>query len=303
MSSISPKKSLGQNFLTSPDIVEDIVEAGDVQAPDTILEIGPGTGMLTKVLLEKVSTKNGGRVIAVEKDDRLIKELEEKFSKEIENKEFVLIHGDISDAEIIPALEREQLFYKPFKLIANIPYYITGEILRLFLSGNHQPSTIVVLVQKEVAERIVGGRMGGTGSKSSKQGRSGKPPAPKENLLSLSVKVYGIPYYVRTVKAGSFFPKPNVDSAVLKIDSITKNFFEGLERDSEKIFFELIRAGFAHKRKMLIGNISPFLKIQGLSSDIILEIFREIGVDGKIRAEDVTLIQWKDLLKKLGRAG
>ncbi|MDD5318476.1 MAG: rRNA adenine dimethyltransferase family protein [Candidatus Pacebacteria bacterium] len=287
-----PKKSLGQNFLTSPDIVRDIVEAGEVSPEDTILEIGPGTGMLTKALLDKVSSGTGGKVVAVEKDDRLIDELREKFGEEIRKNKLSLIHGDIADAKNI--LGKAKLFEKPFKLIANIPYYITGEILRMFLSGDHQPTSIVVLVQKEVAERIVGGRTGGTGSKSSKQGRSGKPPAQKENLLSLSVKVYGVPSYVRTVKAGAFFPKPNVDSAVLKIDKISKNFFKDI---SEELFFELIHAGFAHKRKMLLGNINPFFKKIGLNPSDTVKIFEEIKLDTKIRAEDVTLEQWRNLTR------
>ena len=190
------KKSLGQNFLKSKKALEAIVLAGEISENDTVLEIGPGQGALTEKLLE-----TGAKIIAVEKDDRLIEFLKEKFSKEITSEKFEIIHGDILEIDL------DFLKNKSYKLIANIPYYITGLIFRKFLSGNIQPEKIVILVQKEIADRIIA--------------RDGK-----ESLLSLSVKVYGTPKKIMKVEKENFSPKPKVDSAILLIDTISKNFFK-----------------------------------------------------------------------------
>ena len=169
---MKPKKSLGQNFLTSIPARIAIIEAGNLAASDTVLEIGPGKGFLTKGLLE-----SGASIIALEKDSELLPVLKETF---LNHKNLTLIEGD--------ALTYEPPS-KPYKLIANIPYYITGAILERYLSHTHQPSHMVVLVQKEVAERVCA--------------RDGK-----ESILSLSVKAYGEPKLVYKVSRGSFNPAP-----------------------------------------------------------------------------------------------
>src|SRR3990167_6163537 len=163
------KKSLGQHFLRNRAILKRIVEAGNISAEDTVLEVGPGEGVLTELLL-----KQAGKVIAVEKDDRLIPVLEQKFAAEIASGEFELIHADILEFSIF----NFQFSKKPYKIVANLPYYITGQFLRKFLQGTEcPPHTMVLLLQKEVARRIVA---------------SDK----KESILSISVKAYGTPKYI-----------------------------------------------------------------------------------------------------------
>lgn len=258
------KKSLGQHFLTSQGALDAIIEAGDIVGDDIVLEIGPGRGVLTEKLLFF-----GGKVVAVEKDDDLFLLLQEKFKKEISQNRLDLIHGDILDFD--PSIFS---FYKDlnYKLIANIPYNITGAILEKFLSADSQPERMVLLVQKEVAERIV--------AKNN-----------KESILSISVKVYGEPKYIQTVKAGSFSPAPNVDSAIISIENISKDFFKDF---SEKDFFIMLRAAFKSKRKKLSSNLSTiFDKIK------VQETFRKIGLDDNTRAEDVSTSLWGTLAENL----
>ena len=258
------KKSLGQNFLNSPKALADIIDVAKVSMGDDVLEIGPGRGVLTKELL-----KVGARVTAVEKDRELVVILKEMFSEEIEKGQLSIVEGDVLEfniEEYVQGLKSNSRY----KLIANIPYYITGQIFRMFLEGDNvghciQPSSITLLVQKEVADRVVA--------------RDGK-----ESILSLSVKAYGEPKYVSTVKRGSFTPSPNVDSAILYIGNISKNFFTN-DEISEKKFFEIIKIGFAHKRKILLGN----LKEKGF---ILPETFNQ-----KIRAEDLKIEEWVGVVK------
>lgn len=253
------KKSLGQHFLNSPQIISDIVKAGKVTKEDVVLEVGPGEGVLTRELL-----LTGAHVISVEKDDRLIPELQKTFSKEIAQKQLELIHADILDVGL-PHLTKQS-----YKVVANIPYYITGQIIRMFLESDKQPLSMTLLIQKEVAERIVS--------------RDGK-----ESLLSLSVKVFGEPKYVRTVGKGAFTPQPKVDSAVISIENISK---ERLEGASEKKFFSLIHAGFAHKRKQLLPNL-----IGLFSKEKVALAFKNSEIDPKARAEDINLKTWIKLCK------
>lgn len=262
---IQAKKSLGQNFLKSGTVLEKIVNAGDVNKSDLILEIGPGQGALTEKLLEKA-----GKVIAIEKDDRLIDILKEKFSKNIENGSFELIHGDILEENI-----EKMLRGNDYKLIANIPYYITGQIFRKFLSESRQPSKMVVLVQKEVAQRVVA--------------NDGK-----ESLLSMSIKVYGQPKNMGIVAKGNFNPIPKVDSAILLINNINKDFFKDF---SESDFFELLKIGFSHKRKQLGGNLRNLIK-----DDVLIEkILQKCGISPKSRAEDLKKEDWAKLVLEYKR--
>jgi 16S rRNA (adenine1518-N6/adenine1519-N6)-dimethyltransferase len=250
------KKSLGQNFLISTAPIKRMIELTQVTSQDVVLEIGPGKGVLTRALLD-----TGARVFAVEKDDFLIPMLQVSFDKEIREGRFTLIHGDILEYEV-----KDIVGTSAYKLIANIPYYITGEIVRKFLEAEHQPSCIALLVQKEVAERIVA--QDGKGS-----------------ILSISVKAYGIPKYGGTVKKTLFRPMPNVDSAIIFVDQVSKKVFSDAQV-SEQRFFEVVKAGFAHKRKQLKNNLKDVI------SDEKLEAI------GMRRAEELTVDEWIAIAKE-----
>jgi 16S rRNA (adenine1518-N6/adenine1519-N6)-dimethyltransferase len=258
------KKSLGQHFLRSERALSKILEAGDPNGNDLVLEIGPGEGVLTEKLL-----KFSGKVIAVEKDDFLAEALKNKFADEIRKGRLEILHEDILNFD-----PRTLEFYDDldFKIIANIPYNITGAILEKFLSADFQPETMVLLVQDEVAKRIV--------ARDS-----------KESILSISVKAYGNPSYVEKVLAGSFVPAPRVDSAILAIESISKDFFN---RFSEKGFFQLLKAGFSSKRKKLSSNLSNIYP-----KERVLEAFEALNLDENTRAEDLDLQNWQKLAQTL----
>jgi 16S rRNA (adenine1518-N6/adenine1519-N6)-dimethyltransferase len=257
-----PKKSLAQNFLMHRATGERIAEVAGISGEDTVLEIGPGTGLLTRALLMRA-----GKVVAVEADRELIAGLEEAFASEIASHKLELIQGDIRnfDTSALPTA---------YKLVANIPYYITGEILRTFLSGERQPASMTLLVQKEVAVRIA--------------------RSTKESLLSLSVKVYGEPKYRFTVPRGAFVPAPSVDSAVLSIEGINRDTFENTAQ--EEAFFSMIRAGFAHKRKFLARNLEVVA-----SQEEIKNAFSTVGIPEKARAEDLTLSNWLAVVRTVHR--
>lgn len=266
------KKSLGQHFLNSPKIIADIVSVGKVKRGDIVIEIGPGEGVLTSELL-----KTGAHIVTVEKDDRLIPVLREKFAKEISSNQLFLIHDDILNLGLSKGIFDTNLLtlsVSKYKVVANIPYYITGQLIRMFLDSDKQPESMTLLVQKEVAERIV-----------AKNG--------KESLLSLSVKIFGEPKLVRTVGRGAFSPQPNVDSAVLSIENISRNNFSvsGVE---ESMFFKVIHACFAHKRKQLLPNLSTIY-----NKEVLAGVFKKIGLDQKCRAEDLPLETWIKLCSVL----
>src|SRR3989339_793610 len=283
------KKSLGQNFLKSEKIAQEIVEAGEVGPDDIVLEVGPGKGILTAELLKKAK-----KVIAVEKDESLAELLRTKFCDSIKVSLLEVVVGDI--LKFNP--KSYNLIPNAYKIIANIPYYITSHLLRTFLESDCQPSLMVLMVQKEVAERIVGtkseakrnfsrlpaGEAGftlprsGAGSDAS---QNFVLPSSKESLLSISIKTYGRPEIIRKVPAGYFSPAPKVDSAVIKISGISKNFFQDI---GEKKFFETVKKGFSQKRKMLINNL------KAKKDD-----FTACNIDEKARAENLSLEQWKCL--------
>jgi len=250
------KKSLGQNFLNSKTIAQEIVRAAELSKLDTVLEIGPGKGFLTSELL-----KTEAHILAIEKDDRLIPFLQEKFTKEIATGRFTLIHGDITNFD--PSTHG--LTKGNYKLIANIPYYLTGYIIRSFLETPHKPERMILMIQKEVADRIVA--------------RDNK-----ESILSIAIKAYGVPRIVKKVPARYFTPAPNVDSAVLAIEHISNKHFN--DSAFEKLFFDIVKTGFAHKRKQLAGNIKELF---GDRTSILL---KEAGINPSSRAEDITLKEW-----------
>lgn len=247
------KKSLGQYWLRSERVARAIVQTAELKSGETVLEIGPGTGFLTKFLLE-----TGAEIMAIEKDERAINFLEEKFAAGIKGKKLKLFHGDI--------LTEKVSLPEKYKLVANIPYYITGQIVRKFLSGERQPERVVLLVQDEVAKRIVA-------------------VDKRESLLSISVKAYGTPEYIQKVPAKLFAPAPKVASAILLISNISKNNFEQ-NKISEEKFFALVKQGFNNKRKMLRNhlNLPP-------------AIFARCKIKDTSRAEDLTLANWLCLAK------
>ena len=257
------KKSLGQNFLNSKTVAHDVVTAAKVNEKDTVLEIGPGTGFLTRQILNFA-----GKVYAVEKDSDLIPQLKTEFASDVESKKMEIIEGDILEEE---TLKKIRVKNGEYKLVANIPYYITGQILRTFLSGEKKPSSITLMLQKEVASRIVA--------------HDGK-----ESLLSLSVKVYGTPKYIKKVPARYFSPKPKIDSAILHIENISKKNFKS--EKEEALFFEIIKAGFAHKRKFLTRNLETLF-----NKEKIEKLFQTCEISAKARAENVPLEKWLSLTK------
>jgi 16S rRNA (adenine1518-N6/adenine1519-N6)-dimethyltransferase len=291
------KKSLGQNFLKSEIALRKIIEAGDIRKDDVILEIGPGKGALTEKLLEQASL-----VIAVEKDRELFEFLQTKFEKEILSGQLKLISEDILNFNIGEASSslrgRQSIAERTlgrsdddgqrkfsaenfrgesgntlptsrnYKIIANIPYNITGAILKKFLTEKNQPERMVLMVQHEVATRILA--------------RDGK-----ESILSVSVKAYGEPKMIAKVDKRYFSPAPKVNSAIISIKNISRKIFEENNLDEEK-FWEIVKTGFAHKRKKLSGNLK----------DIISSLNEGFFTNFKDkRAEDLTLKDWISLSK------
>jgi len=252
---------LGQHFLNAEWVARDLLASLNVAKEETILEIGPGKGALTEKLLA-----TGRRVVAIEKDEILVARLREKFASEIAAGKLILVENDVRN------VEPEKLGLGAYVLAANIPYYITGEIIRQFLETAHQPRAAALLIQKEVAERIVA--------------RDGK-----ESILSLSVKAYGKPRIIAKVPKGCFNPPPSVDSAILLIDAISRNFFTGI---SEEQFFTVVRAGFSAKRKLLASNL---LKVASHARTTLAEA----GIKEDARAEDVPLEKWGALARLIAR--
>lgn len=256
---IDPKKSLGQNFLFDDGLLDKIVQAAELTVQDDVLEIGPGLGALTRQL-----AIHGGRVVAVELDQRLLPVLEDELG-DFANVE--LVHGDALGFD--PA----DWFERPFVVVANVPYYITGAILRHLLTGSPQPQRMVMTVQKEVAERL-----------------TAEPP--NMSLLAISVQYYGRVHRVSTVKAGAFWPRPDVDSAVIRIDVEPQP-----PGTDEAAFFRVVRAGFSEKRKQLKNNLKQLGDEATVSAALATA-----EVDGRRRAETLSLGEWRALVGALANS-
>ena len=255
MSHFQTKKSLGQHFLNDTNIAGKIADAGEIDKGERVLEIGPGTGILTEALLER-----GAVVVAVEADLRAVDVLKERFSEAISSGDLTIHHADIRER----GFEYLGLKTGNFKIIDNIPYYISGLLFRIALSGGIKPSMVVFLVQKEVAERIAREK--------------------KESLLSVSVKAYGDPEYVFTVKRGSFTPPPKVDSAVLRIRNVHGN---RLAKVGDEHFFEVAKRGFGSRRKQLFGTLKDHYE-----KTLLTDAFVHAKIGEKDRGEDLTIEQW-----------
>ncbi|MEK7462368.1 MAG: 16S rRNA (adenine(1518)-N(6)/adenine(1519)-N(6))-dimethyltransferase RsmA, partial [Patescibacteria group bacterium] len=246
------KKSLGQHFLNSDYVPKKMCLAAGLQTGELVLEIGPGTGMLTNELLAR-----GARVIALEADPRAIESLEETFAAELAAGQLTLYHGDARALDFAEL----KLTNQQYKVISNIPYYISGLLFRTILESNIQPNTLVFLVQKEVATRICRDK--------------------KESLLSLGVKAYGTPTYICSVASSHFNPPPKVDSAIIAINNISKDNFRSIH---ELDFFKLLHLGFGKKRKQLAGNLASHY-----DKTAILNAFKVVGLAPNVRAEDMAL--------------
>jgi 16S rRNA (adenine1518-N6/adenine1519-N6)-dimethyltransferase len=257
--------NLGQHFLKSHAIINTIISTANVGEKSKVLEVGPGKGILTLALLQ-----NGAKVVAIEKDSKLYKYLQEKFTKYLLSKQLILANEDILTFDIKKYLNTSE----EYKIVANIPYYITGSFLKKFLTHEYKPSSITILVQKEVAERIT------------KRNN-------KQSMLSLSVWTYGKPKIIAKVKKQLFSPPPQVDSSILHISEISNNFFVQ-NNIAEAQFFKLIRIAFSQKRKLLSNSLKHLL-LMNKNADAL----KKAGIAQNARPEDVPISSWAILTKLL----
>lgn len=264
MEKLKAKKSLGQNFLKDESVLRRIIESANLSPEDTVVEIGPGQGALTGLLAEKCK-----KVIAIELDDRLIPVLQTKFA---DNDNVEIIHDDILKINLPELVESEKLKSANYKVIANIPYYITAPIIRLLLETKYPPREMLLMVQKEVAERVVA-----------------KPG--EMSILAVSVQYYAEAKFLFTVFKESFDPKPKVDSAIIKI---THNLQPATDNKKEEIrkFFRIMKAGFSAKRKTLINNLSASLQ---LDKKTVEEKLGAIGFSPNVRAQELGVEDWRKL--------
>jgi 16S rRNA (adenine1518-N6/adenine1519-N6)-dimethyltransferase len=249
-----PSKRLGQNFLTDKNILQKIIASADIKKTDIILEVGPGTGILTAELAQKAK-----RVIAIEKDKKMIEILGQSL-KDFKNVE--IINQDILKFNID----------KKYKVVANIPYYLTSALIRKFLEDKNQPSQMILMIQKEVAQRIVA-------------------TPPNMSILSASVQFYAEPKILFYVSKNSFWPAPKVDSAVIKIEPKNKP-----DQVSPTLFFNILKAGFSSPRKQLAGNLSKGLKIKKEEAEKLL---LQNDIDPKQRAETLSMEDWEKLASNI----
>ena len=253
-----PKKSLGQHWLHDPQALEAIVEAAEIKPTDTVLEIGPGLGTLTQYLEGQAQ-----HVVAVEFDSMLAAGLKARVSAA----NLQVVQADILEFDLtdLPAA---------YKVVANIPYYLTSKLLRTLSESNNPPSVIVLLVQKEVAERVAAS-------------------AGQLSLLAVSVQLYYSAQLGIIVPAEKFTPPPKVDSQVVILHRHAKPLFHSI--DSQK-FFRLVKAGYSEKRKKLRSSLSGGMGISKAEADALLS---SAGIDGELRAQALSLDDWYKLYKKL----
>ena len=252
---LSPRKSLGQNFLIDPAALEKVIDAAEIHKTDEVLEIGTGLGSLTRFLAQAA-----GRVVSVEIDRNLITILEDVLSS-TENVE--LIQGDILKLNPANLMKKDG-----YLVIANIPYYITSAIIRHLLEAEIRPRTLVLTIQKEVANRICA--------------------LPGDlSLLALSVQVFGKPIIASRISAGAFYPPPKVDFAVIRIDMYPQPL---ISYDQMETFFRLAKAGFGQKRKMLRRSLTAGLS---LPQSQIEQVLQKSMIEPTRRAETLSMDEWK----------
>jgi len=257
---LRPRKGLGQNFLVDEAVLRRIIAVAEIAPGDCIVEVGAGLGTLTAALIE-----HGGRVIAVEVDERLAEVLRSRLG---DSPGLTVFVGDILEAQIDELL-RDAWSTPPaeYKVVANIPYYITSALLRHLLEGRPRPGLIVLMVQKEVAQRIVAqpGDM---------------------SLLAVSVQFYGQASIAARVPARAFYPAPKVDSAIVRIQTHPRL---ALSPNEVEPFFRIVRAGFSQRRKQLHNALAHGL---ALSPPVVSEAMGEAGIETRTRAQALSVEQW-----------
>ncbi|UMX47907.1 MAG: 16S rRNA (adenine(1518)-N(6)/adenine(1519)-N(6))-dimethyltransferase RsmA [Candidatus Nealsonbacteria bacterium DGGOD1a] len=256
---ITPKKGLGQNFLTQIGVIEKLVKTAGIKQGETILEIGPGTGNLTAEL-----AKRGDKIIAIEKDADMMAILEKRFLK--------TPNVEISNGNALRFNEAE--ISSPYKIAANLPFYLTAPLIRKFLESANPPLSLTVIVQKEVAQRICA-------------------VPPKMNLLAVSTQFYAAAKIIDYISKGNFWPVPKVDCAILQVIPRT-HIYEGggTGKKFTEQFFKIVKAGFSHPRKQLANNLAKQLK---LNKEKIAAWLAGGGIDSNRRAETLTVADWVKL--------
>lgn len=257
---VKPKKSLGQNFLQDAEVIEGIFEAAAVEKTDWVFEIGPGTGLLTVRLAEQVE-----KVLAIELDHELVTRLQKQF---VDSRSVSILEGNILDVDLKELLDASGFAAHSYKIIANIPYYITAPIIKTLLSLKHQPETMTLMVQDEVADRLAA--------------RPGSM-----SLLSLMAQYYATVEKKFFVPKEAFEPVPKVNSAVIQI--IPRRAYDPEE---DRKVFRLARAGFAARRKTLANNLSSSLS---LSKEDVEEKLKSLGLRPDIRAQALSIEDWERL--------
>ncbi len=258
------RKGLGQHFLVDGSVLRTILEAAELTPDDVVLEVGPGLGILTRELAQRA-----GRVIAVELDDRLAQLLKENLA---ESRNVTVINENILDID-----PTKLPLGKRYKVVANLPYYITSPVLRHFLEASVKPTMILVMVQKEVA-RVIVARPG------------------ERSVLSISVQFYGRPRIVGYVRARAFYPAPEVDSAILRIDLYAQPPIPVTDPES---FFILVRAGFSAARKQIANALAQGLKVPKSEA---LSLLERAGISPQRRAETLTIEEWGELWQAFAQA-
>lgn len=268
---IHPIKRLGQNFLTDKKAVEKIINAAEIKPRETVLEIGPGLGALTKKLAKKAK-----KVIAVEKDPKMAAILKETL-RDCKNIEIV-------NEDILKFNTRRKIQDTRYKVVGSLPFYLTAPIIRRFLeNAGVQPPQMTVVVQKEVGERICVSQRTGSSNKTKKKN-------PKMSLLAVSVQFYAEPKIMGYISKKSFWPQPKVDSAILRIDPKIK---KDKKTDRQK-FFQVVKTGFSQPRKQLINNLS---KGMNLSREKVEKWLLENNIRPVQRAESLSVNDWEKLIK------
>ncbi|MDI6631157.1 MAG: 16S rRNA (adenine(1518)-N(6)/adenine(1519)-N(6))-dimethyltransferase RsmA [Bacillota bacterium] len=265
---VRPKKRLGQNFLVNPGVLEKIVAAANLTAADTVVEIGPGIGTLTGRLAEAA-----GKVVAVEVDPALVALLKETLSR---FPNLYLVEGDALKADF-NALVAAAGGAFPYKVVANLPYYITTPLLTRLLTGNFRVALLVVMVQKEVALRLVA-----------------RPGTKEYGAISVLVRFMAEPELVAVVSRGSFFPAPEVDSAVVRL---TVRPSAPVTIPDEELFFRVVRAAFAQRRKTLTNALAG--SGLGLGRDAWPEVLARAGIDPTRRGETLSLEEFAAVTRSL----
>jgi len=248
-----PKKQFGQNFLINPTVLPKMIAAAEIKNGDVVIEVGPGFGILTESLL-----KAGAKVYAIEKDFDLIAGLTKKFGN---NKNLKLVHQD--------ALFFDETTFEKYKIVSNLPFNIASPIIRKFLETKYQPEMMVVMIQKEVAEKIVA-----------------KPGDSERGVLTVSVEFYGTAEIIAKISKNNFRPQPAVDAAIIKIVPKEKNNID------IKLFFRIVKAGFAAKRRQVHNSLAATLR---LPKDEIIDMLKKAKIDPMLRAEDLSSDDWLKL--------